>query len=320
MKILITKRIPEVGIQMIANEGWDIILGEQRGVMPREMLLEKARGKDGILCLLHDRIDQELIACARGVKVFSNFAVGFNNIDLDACRDQGIRVTNTPGVLTDATADLTWALLLGAARRVIEGDTLVRSGQFKGWGPIMLLGGDVTGKTLGIIGAGRIGRAVAERSRGFRMRVLLTGRPGAPLRRRWIKDLGAKVVDLPTLLRESDFVSIHCPYTPETHHLLGKEELRRMKPGAILINTARGPIIDEKALVKALGDGVIRAAGLDVYEKEPRLARGLANLPNTVLLPHLGSATVETRYAMARLAAENLIAVLKGQEPPCAVV
>ncbi len=272
------------------------------------------------LCLLHDRVDRELIDCAEGVRVFSNFAVGFNNIDLDACREKGIRVTNTPGVLTDATADLAWSLLLGAARRLSEADAFVRSGRFTGWGPTMLLGADVTGRTLGIIGAGRIGRAVAERASGFRMRLLVHGRPGSSPNPDWTEKLGAEWVDLPALLEGSDFVSIHCPYTPATHHLLGEKEFRRMKPGAILINTARGPVVDEKALVAALKEGVIGAAGLDVYEEEPRLAPGLADLPNTVLLPHLGSATVGTREAMARLAAENLIAVLKGQEPPCAVV
>ncbi len=320
MRVLITQQIPEAGIQMIVDQGWEVTLGEQGRVMQREALLEKARGKDGILCLLHDRVDRELIDCAEGVRVFSNFAVGFNNIDLDACREKGIRVTNTPGVLTDATADLAWSLLLGAARRLSEADAFVRSGRFTGWGPTMLLGADVTGRTLGIIGAGRIGRAVAERASGFRMRLLVHGRPGSSPNPDWTEKLGAEWVDLPALLEGSDFVSIHCPYTPATHHLLGEKESRRMKPGAILINTARGPVVDEKALVAALKEGVIGAAGLDVYEEEPRLAPGLADLPNTVLLPHLGSATVGTREAMARLAAENLIAVLKGQEPPCAVV
>ncbi|MCE7908099.1 MAG: D-glycerate dehydrogenase [Candidatus Omnitrophica bacterium COP1] len=320
MRVLITQQIPEAGIQMIVDQGWEVTLGEQGRVMQREALLEKARGKDGILCLLHDRVDRELIDCAEGVRVFSNFAVGFNNIDLDACREKGIRVTNTPGVLTDATADLAWSLLLGAARRLSEADAFVRSGRFTGWGPTMLLGADVTGRTLGIIGAGRIGRAVAERASGFRMRLLVHGRPGSSPNPDWTEKLGAEWVDLPALLEGSDFVSIHCPYTPATHHLLGEKEFRRMKPGAILINTARGPVVDEKALVAALKEGVIGAAGLDVYEEEPRLAPGLADLPNTVLLPHLGSATVGTRDAMARLAAENLIAVLKGQEPPCAVV
>ncbi|GMV66072.1 MAG: D-glycerate dehydrogenase [Candidatus Hinthialibacteria bacterium] len=320
MRVLITQQIPKAGIQMIVDQGWEVTLGEQGRVMQREALLEKARGKDGILCLLHDRVDRELIDCAEGVRVFSNFAVGFNNIDLDACREKGIRVTNTPGVLTDATADLAWSLLLGAARRLSEADAFVRSGRFTGWGPTMLLGADVTGRTLGIIGAGRIGRAVAERASGFRMRLLVHGRPGSSPNPDWTEKLGAEWVDLPALLEGSDFVSIHCPYTPATHHLLGEKEFRRMKPGAILINTARGPVVDEKALVAALKEGVIGAAGLDVYEEEPRLAPGLADLPNTVLLPHLGSATVGTRDAMARLAAENLIAVLKGQEPPCAVV
>ncbi|MBK7496366.1 MAG: D-glycerate dehydrogenase [Candidatus Omnitrophica bacterium] len=320
MRVLITQQIPEAGIQMIVDQGWEVTLGEQGRVMQREALLEKARGKDGILCLLHDRVDRELIDCAEGVRVFSNFAVGFNNIDLDACREKGIRVTNTPGVLTDATADLAWSLLLGAARRLSEADAFVRSGRFTGGVPTMLLGADVTGRTLGIIGAGRIGRAVAERASGFRMRLLVHGRPGSSPNPDWTEKLGAEWVDLPALLEGSDFVSIHCPYTPATHHLLGEKEFRRMKPGAILINTARGPVVDEKALVAALKEGVIGAAGLDVYEEEPRLAPGLADLPNTVLLPHLGSATVGTREAMARLAAENLIAVLKGQEPPCAVV
>ncbi len=305
MRVLITQQIPEAGIQMIVDQGWEVTLGEQGRVMQREALLEKARGKDGILCLLHDRVDRELIDCAEGVRVFSNFAVGFNNIDLDACREKGIRVTNTPGVLTDATADLAWSLLLGAARRLSEADAFVRSGRFTGWGPTMLLGADVTGRTLGIIGAGRIGRAVAERASGFRMRLLVHGRPGSSPNPDWTEKLGAEWVDLPALLEGSDFVSIHCPYTPATHHLLGEKEFRRMKPGAILINTARGPVVDEKALVAALKEGVIGAAGLDVYEEEPRLAPGLADLPNTVLLPHLGSATVGTRDCLKSKSGER---------------
>jgi lactate dehydrogenase-like 2-hydroxyacid dehydrogenase len=320
LNVLVTRRIPQAGIDLLTGQGYSLTIPAEDRPLTVDELLAAVRGQDGVLSLLHDRIDATLIEAADKVRVFSNYAVGYNNIDLEACRKKGIRVTNTPGVLTDATADLTWCLLLGAARRVAEADAFLRSGQFKIWSPILLLGADITGKTLGIIGPGRIGRAVAERAQGFRMKVLFTGVADQPELPDWNQELGARKVDLETLLAESDFVTVHTPLDASTHHLIGEAELSRMKRSAILINTARGPIVDEKALVHALKEGIIAGAGLDVYEDEPALAPGLAALPNTVLLPHLGSATIETRDAMARIAARNLIAVLSGEEPPHPVV
>jgi glyoxylate reductase len=239
-------------------------------------------------------------------------AVGYNNINVAEATRRGILVTNTPGVLTEATADLTWALILGIARRVVDGDQEMRAGRFTGWGPFYMLGGDVTGKSLGLIGPGRIATAVAKRALGFDMPLLYTGRrPSEELDR-----LGARQVGLETLLAESDFVSLHVPLTPDTHHLIDSAALAKMKPTAYLINTSRGPVVDEKALVATLKAGKIAGAGLDVYEDEPRMADGLADCSNAVLLPHLGSATQGTRSAMARIAAENLVAVMQGRRPP----
>jgi glyoxylate reductase len=239
-------------------------------------------------------------------------AVGFNNIDVAAASRLGILVTNTPGVLTEATADLTWALILGVARRVVEGDQEMRSGRFPGWGPMYLLGGDVTGQTLGLIGPGRIATAVARRAVGFEMPLLYHGRRPSPE----LDALGARGVPLDQLLAESDFVSLHVPLAPETRHLIDARALSQMKPTAYLINTARGPVVDEAALVAALKAGQIAGAGLDVYEDEPTMAVGLADCPNALLLPHLGSATHATRAAMSRIAAENLVAALQGRRPP----
>jgi glyoxylate reductase len=239
-------------------------------------------------------------------------AVGFNNIDVATATRLGILITNTPGVLTEATADLTWALLLGVARRVAEGDHEMRAGRFSGWGPLYMLGGDVTGQTLGLIGPGRIATAVARRASGFAMRLLYHGRHASPD----LDALGGRFVPLDRLLAESDFVSLHVPLSTETRHLIDANALARMKPTAYLINTARGPVVDEAALVEALRAGRIAGAGLDVYEDEPLMAQGLADSPNTVLLPHLGSATHQTRAAMSRIAAENLVAVLRGARPP----
>src|SRR5262245_27472676 len=251
---------------------------------------------------LTDRIDADVLDSARSLKIIANYAVGYNNIDVDAARQRGIIVTNTPDVLTDATADLTWALILASARRVIEGDHLVRSGLWTGWTPTQLLGASVAGRTLGIVGMGRIGQAVAHRAAGFDMKVTywshrpVDGRPGAAA---W------EFLTLPALLAGSDIVSIHVPLTQETRHLIGRPELAQMRRSAILINTARGPIVDESALVDALTNGQIGGAGLDVFEDEPRLYPQLASLPQVVLLPHLGSATMETRVKMGMMCVSN---------------
>ncbi|MDX2039434.1 MAG: D-glycerate dehydrogenase [Isosphaeraceae bacterium] len=313
VRVRITRRIPDPGVEIVRRlEGLELsYLDEDRGLEP-DALAEAVRGQDGILCLLTDRIDESILEAASGCRVIANMAVGFNNIDVAAATRRGIMVTNTPGVLTEATADLTWALILGIARRVVDGDAEMRAGRFPGWGPFYHLGGDVSGKTLGLIGPGRIATAVARRALGFSMPLLYHGRRPSPE----LEALGARSVGLDELLTTSDFVSLHVPLSAETTHLIGASELARMKPSAYLVNTSRGPVVDEAALVAALRSGTIAGAGLDVYEDEPRMAEGLADCPNTVLLPHLGSATHGTRSAMARIAAENLVAAFEGRRPP----
>jgi glyoxylate reductase len=268
---------------------------------------------DAAIVTLGDRIDAETIRTATQLKILTNYAVGYNNIDLAAARERGLIVTNTPDVLTDATADLTWTLLLATARRVVEGDALVRTGRWTGWSPTQLLGAEVSGKTLGIIGMGRIGQTVARRSVGFRMSVIYhTGKSlaASSLPREW------EYRSLQDLLREADIVTIHVPLTPTTHHLIGARELASMRPTSLLINTARGPIVDEEALVDALKAGLIAGAGLDVYEQEPAIHSGLAQLRQVVLLPHLGSATLHTRVQMGLVCLENIRAVLEGRSAP----
>lgn len=268
---------------------------------------------EAAIVTLADRIDADIIDTASNLKVLANYAVGFNNIDLAAATRRGLVVTNTPDVLTDATADLTWALILAVARRVIEGDQLVRSGRWTGWAPTQLLGTTVAGTTLGIIGMGRIGQAVAQRATGFRMKVLyFSRRPVATASGNGSWERSA----LPSLLREADFVSIHVPLTVETRCLIGAGELAQMRPKAILINTARGPIVDEAALVDALRHGTIAGAGLDVFEREPILHPDLAELKQVVLLPHLGSATLNSRVEMGMICLKNIEAVLKGRPAP----
>ncbi|MCP9464743.1 MAG: D-glycerate dehydrogenase [Nitrospira sp.] len=267
---------------------------------------------DAVICMLSDTINEDLLSCATKLKIVANYAVGYNNIDLAAASARGIVVTNTPDVLTDATADLAWALMLSVARRVVEGDQWVRTGGWRGWAPTQLLGADIAGKTLGIIGMGRIGQAVAQRAQGFRMRVLYESRRAVtpPQGVAWERR------PLDQLLAEADFVSLHVPLTEATHHLIGAHELSLMKPTAILVNTARGPVVDEEALVAALTTGVIAGAGLDVYEQEPVIHPGLVKLPNVVLLPHVGSGTLETRLRMGRICLDNIEAVLNGRPAP----
>lgn len=311
-RVFLTRPIPEPGPSLLRSacavlESND----EDRGLSPEE-LRDGVIGKDAVLCLLTDGIDASVLEAADGCKIFANMAVGYNNIDLDEATRRGILVTNTPGVLTDCTADLTWALILGVARRVAEGDREMRAGRFPGWGPLYMLGGDVTGATLGLVGPGRIATAVARRARGFSMKILYQGRrDNAEL-----AGLSARRVSLDELLAESDFVSLHVPLTAETRHLIDARALGLMKPTAYLINTSRGPVVDERALVEALRADGIAGAGLDVYEDEPRMASGLTDCANALLLPHLGSATVATRASMSRIAAENLVAVLQGRRPP----
>ena len=265
-----------------------------------------------VICTLTDRIDASLLSHATGLKIIANYAVGYNNIDLPAAAQRGIIVTNTPDVLTEATADLTWALLLALTRRVVEGDAWVRTGHWPGWTPTQMLGADVSGKTLGIIGMGRIGQAVAQRAAGFRMPVIYTGRHGVsnPPGVSWIRR------SLDDVLGESDFLSLHVPLTEATRHLIDRHKLALMKPTAFLINTSRGPVVDEAALVSALEAKTIAGAGLDVYEQEPIVSAGLISLPNVVLLPHLGSATSETRVRMGLICLDNIAAVLGGRPAP----
>ena len=315
--VLITRRVPPPAVERLTAAGFDVHETPSDAPLARDELLKRVAGVAGLVALLSDRVDEELLAAAGpNLRIVANFAVGIDNIDVPACTRRGVRVTNTPGVLTDATADLTWALILATARHIVAGDRLVRSGQWPGWGPRELLGLQLSGATLGVIGAGRIGTAVALRSAGFNMRVLYTHpRANEELDRR----LGATRTPLDTLLQESDVVTLHIPLRPENRHLLDASRLALLKPTAILINTARGPILDEPALVAALRSGQLAGAGLDVYEREPALAPGLAELPNVVLLPHLGSATTATRQRMSAMVADNVIAVLAGREPANAV-
>jgi glyoxylate reductase len=299
---------------LLHSSGHDIHMNPHDQPWPRGQLLQAVAGCDGVLTQLHDTVDSQLMdAAGPGLRVISNFAVGYNNIDVAEASRRGIVVCNTPGVLTEATADIAWLLLIGVARRAAEGDRLMRTGRGWDWGPTFMLGADIVRKTLLIVGAGRIGQAVGRRARAWNMRILYVARR---VHEDLETELSATRVDLEAGLRESDFVSLHVPLTAETKHLIDRQRLAMMKKSAYLINTSRGPVIDEAALAEALKAGTIAGAGLDVYEDEPRMAPGLADCPNTLLLPHLGSATAGTRAAMAETAARNLLAVLEGRDPP----
>ena len=314
MNIFVTQLIPQSGLEILRRAYPGFRINSEERVLGRGELLECVKGADGLLALLTDRIDAEVLdAAGAQLKIVANMAVGYDNVDLEAATRRGIMVTNTPGVLTDATADHAWALLFSIARRVPESERYLRAGKFKGWGPLLFLGGAVTGRTLGIVGAGRIGSAVATKSRGFNMRVLYTARSPKP---RLEAETGARRVELEELLRESDFVSLHVPLAPDTVHLIHAGSLRLMKPTACLINTGRGPLVDEAALADGLRSGVIAGAALDVFEREPAVHAELLKLENVVLTPHTASATVESRSKMSTMAAENLIAGLAGQRPP----
>ena len=311
--VLITRPVFENVLEKLAAFCEVRVNRDDRTLSPSELTLQ-LRGCQGVLCQLTDRMDGEVIRQASQLRVISNIAVGYDNIDLDCATERGILVTNTPGILTETTADLAFGLLLAAARRIAEADHFVRSGQWKEWKFDFFLGLDVHHRTLGIVGLGRIGQAVARRANGFAMNVLYA----APRRARpeIEEELGARHVPLETLLQDSDFVSLHVPLKPETRGLIEKSQLALMKPTAILVNTARGPVVDEAALVDALGQGKIQAAGLDVFEHEPRIHPRLLSLPNVVLAPHIGSASRQTRLRMAEMAADNLIAGVNGQIPP----
>ena len=313
MKIFVTQLIPQAGLEMLGRAHPEYCINAEKRVLRREELLESVRGADALLTLLTDRIDAAVFeAAGPQLKIVANMAVGYDNVDVPDATRRGVMVTNTPGVLTDATADHAWALLFAVARRIPESEKYLRAGKFKGWGPLLFLGAAVTGSTLGIVGAGRIGSAVVMKSRGFNMRVLYADKSSKP---QLETEAGARRVDLEELLRESDFVSLHVPLLTETVHLIHDGSLRLMKRTAYLINTGRGPLVDEAALAEALKNGVIAGAALDVFECEPSVHPGLLNLDNVVLTPHTASATIESRSKMAGMAAENLIAGLAGQKP-----
>ena len=283
------------------------------GIKDRKDLLEKIQDKDALLCFLKDPVDREVIEKGKKLRIIANYAVGYDNIDVEAAAERGIIVTNTPDLLTDATADLTWALILAVARRVVEAHQFTAEGKFRGWEARLFLGKELRGKRLGIVGMGRIGRAVAKRARGFSMEVVYYSRHR--LKPHEEASLCARYLPLVELISTSDIVTLHVPLTRETENLINRERIYKMKKGAILINTARGPVIDEEALIERLREGSLFGAGLDVYRGEPEINPEFFQLKNVVLLPHIGSATEETRLAMAHLAADNIIAVLSGKPP-----
>ncbi|MFO7775067.1 MAG: D-glycerate dehydrogenase [Candidatus Hydrogenedentota bacterium] len=316
-RVFVTRTIPQEGLDQLRNA-----LGENEvAVFPHDRIINRAEvfegvpGVEAILSILTDPIDAEVMdAAGPQLRVIANYAVGFNNIDVQAATSRGIAVTNTPGVLTETTADIAWALLMAAARRIAESERYLRAGKWEGWGPQQFLGVDVHGATLGIYGMGRIGQAVARRGKGFGMRVLYTSR--SPIEPNVESELGAERVDKDTLLAESDFLSIHCPLTDETRGAFGAAEFKAMKSRAVLINTSRGPVVDEAALAHALQHGDLFGAGLDVFEKEPLVHPDIIQCENAVLIPHLGSASFATRRRMAEMTAENILAVLNGETPP----
>lgn len=312
MKVFVTRRIPEKGLKML-EERYKVSVNPHERVLTKEEIIEGVKDADALLCLLTDTIDREVIDAGQNLKIISNYAVGYNNIDVKYASERGITVTNTPGVLTETTADLAWALLMGAARRVVEGDKFMRAGKFRGWAPMLMLGTDVYGKTLGIVGMGKIGQAVARRAKGFDMHIIYYSRK----RKLDVeKKTGAEYVSLETLMKESDYISLHVPLTSETRNMINREMLELMKPSAYLINTARGEVIDEPYLIEMLKKGRIRGAALDVFWGEPlNLNPELYELDNAVLAPHMGSASLETRTKMAEMAAQAIIDVFEGRIP-----
>jgi glyoxylate reductase len=312
--VLVTRPIMDEPTRIL-RERCDVTIHENEFGIPRDELLKVVAGREGIITMLTEKVDTEFLESAGPqLKIVANHAVGFDNIDVDACTAAGVLATNTPDVLTETTADTAFALLMAAARRVGEGERLLRTHTPWIWGPLMMLGQDVHHKTIGIVGFGRIGQAVARRAKGFGMRVLYSD--SAQLPAEVEAETGAERRELDDLLAEADFVSIHTNLTPETRHLFGAETFIKMKPTAVLVNTSRGPVVDERALADALASGEIFAAGLDVFEREPEVDERLLSLDNVVVIPHLGSATVDTRDAMGHLAVRNVFAALDGQRPP----
>ena len=316
-RVVVTGRIPDPALEKL-RAGHEVDAWTGTESISREELLRRVAGADAVVSLLTERVDAELLdAAGPQLKVVSNVAVGYDNIDVPACTQRGVIATNTPGVLTEATADIAFGLILMATRRLGEGERLIRAEQPWKWGMFFLLGSSLQGKTLGVVGMGGIGQATARRAKAFGMHIVYQSR--SEIDPAIAAELGARRVDLDELLTVSDVISLHCPYGPNTHHLIGAEQLSAMKSSTYLVNTARGPIVDEAALAAALREGVIAGAGLDVFEKEPQVHPDLLDLENVVLVPHLGSATVETRTAMAMLAAENVLAVLSDERPPARI-
>ena len=312
MLVFLTRRLPEDGIKILESAGLNVEIFPEDRQPTKEEIIMGARNADALISLLSDPIDHKVIDSAPKLKVIGNYAVGFNNIDVEYAKEKGIVVVNTPGVLTETTADLAFALILAASRRVVEGDKFMRNGKFHGWAPMLLLGKEVYGATLGIVGAGRIGQAVGRRAKGFNMRILYYSKTRKPA---FEREVGAEYRDLGDLLRESDIITLHVPLTPDTKHLIGEREFEIMKDGAILINTARGEVVDEEAMLRALKSGKLFAAGLDVFYGEPKINPELFKLKNVVLTPHIGSATEKTRRKMAEMVCSDVVRVLTGEEP-----
>ena len=312
IKILITNEIPASGMEILKAK-YDVELGVDYQKNRKEAIIEKIRDKDVILPLLTETIDSEIMDAAPQLKIISNYAVGFNNVDLDAATERGILVTNTPGVLTETTADCAFAMMMASARRIPSSERYARAGKFKGWEPLGFLGQDVYGKTLGIIGFGRIGMAMAKRAFGFDMKILYYDEYQATEENE--KKYNASFVSLDELLKQSDFVSLHPPLTPMTHHLIGQREFALMKQTACIINTARGPIIEEKALIEALKNESIFGAAIDVFEFEPKIPEALKKLENVIIIPHIASATFTTRTLMSEIAAQNILNIFEGKMP-----
>ena len=309
-KVLVTREIPSPGIELLKTE-CDVEINPEDRALTREELLKGVVNKDAVLCLLTDRIDGEFFDAAPELKGVANYAVGFDNMDVPEATKRGIPLSNTPDVLTEATAEMAWALLFSVARRIVESDMFLRSGEWDGWGPLQYVGRAVSGKTLGIVGPGRIGSSMALMSKGFNMKVLYSGNRKNPL---LDNELGAEFVPFTKLVRESDFISLHVPFWAETKHMFSASVFKDMKKSSIIINTARGAVIKEDDLLEALTTGEIAGAGLDVYEFEPAVTEKLKILNNVVLTPHTGSGTIKSREAMSIMAAENILAMLKGEK------
>ncbi|MFO7815036.1 MAG: D-glycerate dehydrogenase [Halanaerobiales bacterium] len=311
-KVFLTRKIPDKGLELLKRKHKVSVFSDSENPN-KEQLIEHAQKSDAIISLLSDEIDEEVINKSEHLKIIANYAVGYDNIDLEAAKENNIYITNTPDVLTEATADLTWTLLLATARRIVEADKFLRNLKYEGWAPELLLGQKTYGKTLGIIGFGRIGQAVAERAHGFNMEVLYNKR--SPLNKNKEVELGVKYTELDRIFKKADYITINASLNESTYHLIGEKEFLEMKDNAIIVNTGRGPIINEKALVEALKNKEIFGAGLDVYEYEPEVSPELLDLDNVILTPHIGSATIKARNEMSEMVAEDVIAALEGKEP-----